>query len=151
MTTYSFLDVQASIDGPGGNFQLGSGAGNAEEGITIEPTGDKNTMTIGADGSGMHSLHADSSGTITVRLLKTSPANAQLQNMFNYQTGSSRYHGRNTIVVRNPITGDVTTCTGVAFAKQPPLTESKVPGPSEWVFHAIAISKKLGSGTPELE
>jgi hypothetical protein len=32
----------------------------------------KNTMTVGADGEVMHSLHAGKSGTITVTLLKTS-------------------------------------------------------------------------------
>ncbi len=37
--------------------------------------GPKNTMTIGADGEVMHSLHADKSGTVTVNLLKTSPTN----------------------------------------------------------------------------
>jgi hypothetical protein len=29
MGAYSFLDVQASIEGPGGSFQLGSCSGNA--------------------------------------------------------------------------------------------------------------------------
>ena len=44
MSTYSFLDVQATIVGPGGAFSLGSGAGVAEEGISIEPTGEIDTM-----------------------------------------------------------------------------------------------------------
>ena len=49
MPAYSFLDVSVSIDGPGGFFAI-DGGGVAEEGITIEPVGDKNTMTVGADG-----------------------------------------------------------------------------------------------------
>ena len=64
--TYSFLDTQASIQGPGGAFSIGAGAGIAEEGITVEPNVDQDTMTIGADGTGMHSLIADQSGKITV-------------------------------------------------------------------------------------
>src|SRR5690349_2622434 len=95
--TYSFLNVQATIAGPGGNFNLGNGAGASEEGITVEPAGDKSTMTIGADGSGMHSLHADKSGTVMVRLLKTSPQNAKLQAMYDLQTADSRLHGQNVI------------------------------------------------------
>ena len=83
--TYSFLDVQAAISGPGGNFPLaGDESGNSEEGITIEPTGDKNIMTVGADGSVMHSLKGDRSGTVTVRLLKTSTINAALQALYNF-------------------------------------------------------------------
>lgn len=55
MGAYSFADVTASIDGPGGNFALTGGA--AEEGIKVEMAEDKNTMTAGADGEVMHSLH----------------------------------------------------------------------------------------------
>ena len=54
MTTYSFQDVAATIVGPGGAFSLGYGEATAEEGITIVRAGDKNTMTIGSDGEGMH-------------------------------------------------------------------------------------------------
>ena len=151
MAAYSFLDVQASLDGPGGAFQLGAGSGNAEEGITVEPTGEKNVMTVGADGSVMHSLKADESGTVTVTLLRTSQANAQVQNLYNYQTSSSRFHGRNTILIRNSVSGDVITCTECAFAKaisNPYATEG---GKLAWTFHAGKISTKLGTGTPEIE
>lgn len=147
---YCFLDVQAAIEGPGGAFQLGSGSGNAEEGITIEPGGDKNVMTVGADGTVMHSLRADASGTVTVTLLRTSPVNQKLQNMYNYQTTSGRYHGRNTILVRNPVTGDMTTCSQVAFAKAVSNPYAVEGGTIAWTFHAGKISTILGSGDPEL-
>lgn len=150
MGVYSFLDVQASLEGPGGSFQLGSGSGNAEEGIGIEPTGEKNIMTVGSDGSVMHSLKGDASGTITITLLRTSETNPKLQNLYNYQTASSRFHGQNTIVVRNAVSGDVITCTQVAFAKQPANPYATEGGKLAWVFHAGSIDTKLGSGTPEL-
>jgi hypothetical protein len=148
--TYSFLDVQASIEGPGGNFELGSGAGNAEEGITIAPTGEKNVMTVGADGSVMHSLRGDASGTVTVTLLRTSTVNSQLQNMYNHQTSSSRYHGQNTIVIRNAVSGDVITCEGCAFAKQPENPYKTEGGVYAWTFHAAVIDTKIGTGVPEI-
>jgi hypothetical protein len=150
MGVYSFLDVQASIEGPGGSFQLGSGSGAAEEGITIEPTGDKNVMTVGADGTVMHSLKADKSGTVTVTLLRTSQANAQLQNLYNFQTASSRNHGQNTIMIRNAVSGDVISCSEAAFAKaisNPYATEG---GKLAWAFHVGSIDSKLGAGTPEI-
>ncbi|HHD9887370.1 TPA: phage protein [Yersinia enterocolitica] len=65
MSTYSFMDVTASITGVGGSFDLGYGAAVAEEGITTSMIENKNTMTIGADGEGMHSLHAGKGGTVT--------------------------------------------------------------------------------------
>ncbi|MDU7155592.1 MAG: phage protein, partial [Enterobacter sp.] len=50
MATYSFLDVTASLTGPTGVIDLGQGSANSEEGITQTMGGNKNTMTIGADG-----------------------------------------------------------------------------------------------------
>ncbi|EEN5923401.1 DUF3277 family protein [Salmonella enterica] len=66
MATYSFTDVTASISGPTGVIDLGYGSASSEEGITVAMAGPKNTMTIGADGEVMNSLHADKSGTVTV-------------------------------------------------------------------------------------
>lgn len=146
---YSFGDVSATLNGPNGSFQLGAGAGAAEEGITIEPSADTNVMTIGADGTGMHSLSRDTSGTVTVRLLKTSPVNAQLQNAFNAQRNSSLLWGRNSIVVRDPNRGDLVTCRQVAFGRVPTLTWAKEGGVNEWVFHSAEIVPVLGVGTPE--
>jgi len=150
MAAYSFLDVQAAIEGPGGAFPLGSGAGVAEEGITIEPAGDKNVMTVGADGSVMHSLKADASGAVTVTLLRTSRTNALLQTMYNFQTSGSRWHGRNILVIRNAVSGDVVTCTDVAFAKAPSNPYATEGGKIAWTFHAGKIVTVLGIGTPEL-
>ncbi len=144
MGVYSFLDIQASLEGPGGSFQLGSGSGNAEEGITIDPTGDTNVMTIGADGTAMHSLKADKSGTVTITLLRTSTTNALLQNLFNFQTASSRTHGQNTISIRNPVSGDAVTCTQCAFAKAISNPYAVEGGKLAWTFHAGKIDTRLG-------
>jgi len=145
-TTYSFLDVKAAIVGPGGTFSLGSGSGAAEEGITIEPSDDIDEMLIGADGQGMHSLKANKSGKITVRLLKTSPVNQQLSAMLAFQRTSAVNHGQNTITVVNKSSGDTITCQQVAFARVPNLTYARLGGTNEWTFNATIIDMGLGSG-----
>ena len=144
MGAYSFLDVQANIVGPGGAFAMGSGAGVADEGITTAMAGDKNTMVTGADGTPMHSLHADKSGTVTVRLLKTSPTNAKLNSMYNLQTTSAAAHGINTIVITNPVNGDTITCAMCAFKKHPDQVQAKDANVNEWVFDAGYIDTSLG-------
>ena len=144
--TYSFLDVVAAIAGPGLVGNLGNGAAVAEEGITIEPVGDKNIMTIGADGRGQHSLLANEARTVTVRLLKTSPMNAILMAAYEFQTSSSAYHGKNVITVTNPIMGDVTVLQACAFKKVPALTYANEAGMNEWVFDAIKANTFLGAG-----
>lgn len=149
MASYSFQDVSASLTGVGGSINLGNGAAVAEEGITIEPVADKNVMTTGADDSGVHSLVASTASNVTVRLLKTSPVNAQLQTMFNLQTASSLSHGKNVITIRDAVRGDFISLTQVAFANRPAINYAKEAGMNEWKFHAIKTSQLLGLGTPE--
>jgi hypothetical protein len=145
MTTYSFISVAATLVGPTGDCDLGYGASVAEEGITIEAAGDKNTMLIGADGEGMHSLHADKSGNVTVRLLKTSPKNAKLQAFYDAQTLTPTLHGQNVICITNTQSGDVTTCRSCAFAKKPAIKYSKDGDVMEWLFHSTKIDTILGT------
>ena len=146
MNTYSFLDVHATIVGPGGAFALGAGAGVAEEGISIESTGEIDTMLIGADGEGQHTLHADKSGRISIRLLKTSPTNALLSAMLAFQRTGGSTHGQNTIVVTDTNRGDVITARQCAFSKVPPLSYGKEAGIVEWEFTAVKIDPVLAAG-----
>lgn len=144
MSTFSFLDTHCAISGPGGVVNLGQGAAVSEEGIDIEAMEDINTMTIGADGTPMHSLHANKSGHVTVRLLKTSNVNQQLSLMYSLQTQSSASHGQNTITLANTKSGDTITCQAVAFKKAPALKYGKEAGFNEWTFDAGIIDRTLG-------
>jgi hypothetical protein len=146
--TYSFLDVQGSILGPGMSFNIGQDEGIAEEGITIEMEGDKGSITPGADGSGMHNLHAYSGGVATIRLLKTSPLNAALSQGYNFQTTSSALYGQNIISIRNPVTGDTIVCTGCGFRKLPNNVNGRDGGMLDWIFNCVRIDQILGDGGP---
>jgi len=144
MATYSFLNVNCTIVGPGGAFNLAAGAAAAEEGITIEMVEDKNVMTIGADGKGQHSLIASDACTITVRLLKTSPANGQLQIMYDAQSQSSALWGINTITISDLARGDISVAQSCAFKKKATVTYAKEAGMMEWVFDGISVNTVLG-------
>lgn len=150
MATYSFRDVVASITGNGWLVPLGTGSGVAEEGITIEPVEDKNVMTVGVDGTGMHSLISSEAATVTVRLLKTSPTNSMLQSMYNVQTRSGSTHGQNTITIRDAARGDSITLSGCAFKKSPSISYAKEGGTVEWVFDCIKRTQILGTGSPDI-
>lgn len=144
MSTYSFIDVSASLTGPTGVIDLGYGSANSDEGITVTMTEAKNTMTTGADGEVMHNLHAGKSGTITVNLLKTSPQNKKLSLMYNAQSLSSSLWGNNVIVMRNKASGDIVTARAVAFQRQPDWNNPKVAGTVAWVFDCGKIDEMLG-------
>jgi len=136
--TYSFIDVQASLVGPGGAFQLGYGEATAEEGITIATANDKNTMTVGSDGSVMHSLRADNSGQITLRYLKTAPINRTTMALYNAQK-------IDVITVTQSVSGDIATGIQCAFKKVPDLNYATEGGIVEWVFDAGRIEEMLGT------
>lgn len=144
-SAYSFQDVSASFDGPTGQVDLGYGSMNADEGITIEASSDKNKMDIGGDGNGQHNLSADKSGVVTCRFLKTSPVNQQLQLMYDAQILTATLWGQNVIVVQQSAAGDLHTCRQVAFKKKPRIVYSKNAELMEWTFDAIKIDSILGS------
>ena len=150
MATYSFLDTSLSINGPGGSFTIGgAGTASAEEGWSVEAA-EANTMTIGAGGSAMHSMHGDQSGTVTVTLLKTSPVNQMLMNLYDFQKGSSANWGQNVLTGRDVARGDFITGRQGAFKKRPKLTYAKEGGTNEWTFDIGILSDQLGSGAPSL-
>lgn len=142
---YSFLDVNASLVGPGGAFSLGNGAGSSEEGISIVASAEIGSMQIGADGYGQHTLHADKSGKVSIHLLKTSPTNALLSALYAFQTTSGAAYGQNTIVINDSSRGDVITCSQCGFAKAPDIAFGKEAGINTWEFNAIRIERTLGT------
>ncbi len=147
--SYCFADVKCSLTGPGGSVELGE-QGVADEGIDFAFTGDKNTMTTGASGDGMHSLHAGQPGSVTVRLLKTSPLNAILSAMFASQTASSANHGQNTITLNDAQRGDNWVAVQCAFRKHPDGKWAKEGNIQEWIFDSTRITPKFGSGKPSI-
>lgn len=144
---YSFLNVNATVTGPGGvAVNLAAGAAAAEEGITIEASTDKNVMTIGADGAGQHSLIADNSCLLTIRLLKTSPVNKQLMLMYDLQSASSALWGLNVFTIVDSGRNDLTIVQSAAFKKKPTITYAKEGGMMEWSFDGIQANTVLGAG-----
>jgi Protein of unknown function (DUF3277) len=144
MNTYSFVDVSASLNGPTGTVDLGYGSAVADEGITTEMVGEKNTMLTGADGRVMHSLHAENSARVTVRLLKVSPINQILMGMFDAQALVSGLWGQNVIVIRQIQSGDITTASQCAFRRRPNISYAKDGDIVNWEFDCGGIATVLG-------
>ncbi|AJK46292.1 phage protein [Burkholderia plantarii] len=145
MATYSFQDVTATLVGPGGAFSLGYGEANATEGISISRAASSNTMSIGADGEGMHSLSANKSGQVKLHYLKTAPINAKLMALYDAQQLDSSQWGKNLIEVGQSAAGDLYSARGCAFSKVPDMTYKADTDIVEWVFDAIKIDGILGT------
>lgn len=147
MAAYSLEDVLASIAGPGGSFPIGPGKGIAQEGISVEFIDDKDNMLMGGDGTGVHSKRESNAARVTVRVLKTSPVNAQLSQLYRYQNRpGSLFWGQNIITVTNPITGDDYHATECAFVKHTGVTWAQDANINEWQFNSISCDPILGVG-----
>lgn len=149
MSTYSFLSVQGGFSGPGGSFQVGSSAGVAEEGITTSMVEEKDRAEVGADGALMHVLRASNLGKLAIRLLKTSPINAQLMAAYNLQKANPAIWGQNVITVADVNRGDNSSLTQAAFVKKADFTWDKDGKMNEWEFLGI-LEESLGTGVPDV-
>lgn len=144
--TYSFLNMQGTLTGPGtSGIPLGNTANAAEEGITVEFVDDVNTMMIGAAGDGVHSLHATRAGRVTVHLLKGSPVNAALTSLYNTQRTDAALHGKNTIALKHTSSNDEYICQFCAFKKFPQNMYAKDANVINWEFDSIQIDPALGT------
>ena len=146
----AFQDVNAAISGPGGAFIIsGPETAAAEEGVTITWGEESNTQTIGADGSVMNSMHSARAGTCTFRLMKTSPNNGAIVQMFQFQHQSSALWGRNTITISDNARGDMYTLEGCAWKRMPTNAYAKVGNVLEYELHVALINANIGPGAPD--
>lgn len=148
MATYSFLSVQATLSGVGGVVSLGSTSGAAKEGLSIDYVEDKASTLVGADGSIMQSLRASNVARVSVRLLKTSPANAPLSIMYNLQRLTPQAWGNNVMVISDINRGDIFSGSSVAFVKFPAIAFGEEAGVNEWAFIGSFLNL-LGTGVPD--
>lgn len=147
LQTYSFANVVAALSGPGAPaIPIGSSAGAADEGITVEMEEDKNVMLGGSDGSVMQVLRAGNRAKITIRLLLTSPVNGLLMAAYDFQKASSATWGQNTLIVTDVARGDLISGQQASFAKAPTTTYSKDGTMREWVFHVGQCEQVLAVG-----
>lgn len=142
---YTFLDVQCSINGYGGQFDIKS-SGVSDEAIRISMVRDKNTMVLGANGDVMHSMNAARAAVITISLLKTGMGNAMMSQMYSTQEESGSTWANNAMVITNPVTGDTITATGGAFKKHADIGYATEGGLNTWAFDFAYVVQVLGNG-----
>jgi hypothetical protein len=106
------------------------------------------TETVtGADGAIMHSLMEQGrTCTVTITLLKTSPVNAQLQQLINSQSQTSATWGDNVISIRDVVRGDDITVSDAAYIRQSDVNYAAAGGTMAWTFRGRLSSVILGAG-----
>jgi len=145
MTSYSFLNIVGAITGPGGATPIGVGSANADGGIKTSMKEEKNLAKVSADGSVMQVLRGGNLGRITVHVQKTSPINAILSAMYNFQRNNAAGWGTNAITFNDIARGDVVSGSSMAFVKFPDVGWDKDASDIEWEFEGNVV-QALGAG-----
>ena len=118
VSTYSFTDVNATINCPGyGSFSIqGEGIGD----MTVSKTTDRSVHDVASDGSVMVSKIAGNNGTVSINAQQTSALHKFLQGLFNYcwQADTSVWTTI-SMTVEAPKMGKTYYCSGGSFVKEP--------------------------------
>lgn len=117
VSTYSFTDVNATINCPGyGSFSIqGEGVGE----MNVSKTTDRTVHDVAADGSVMVSKIAGNNGSVTINAQQTSAIHAFLQGLFNYcwQADTSVWTTI-SMTIEAPKMGKTDYCSGGSFVKE---------------------------------
>ena len=117
VSTYSFTDVNATINCPGyGSFSIqGEGVGE----MNVSKTTDRSVHDVAADGSVMVSKIAGNNGSVTINAQQTSALHAFLQGLFNYcwQADTSVWTTI-SMTIEAPKMGKTDYCWGGSFVKE---------------------------------
>ena len=118
VSTYSFTDVNATINCPGyGSFSIqGEGIGD----MTVSKTTARSVHGVASVGSVMVSKIAGNNGSVSINAQQTSALHRFLQGMFNYcwQADTSAWTTI-SMTIEAPKMGKTYYCTGGSFGKEP--------------------------------
>lgn len=118
VSTYSFTDVNATINCPGyGSFSIqGEGIGD----MTVSKATDRSVHDVASDGAVMVSKIAGNNGTVSINAQQTSALHKFLQGLFNYcwQADTSVWTTI-SMTVEAPKMGKTYYCSGGSCVKEP--------------------------------
>ena len=139
--TTSFLAVDLTYSSPlSGQFNLGAGAGNAEEGIVIEPVMPRAETTWGADGGFIHAIKAARGAKITLSYLQNGSVLVRLNNVLLAELASPTLAGNGVITLRDRANGLNLSMLGVVFSEEPTTTYNNGATILQYVLMAGKIS-----------
>ncbi len=144
--TYSFAEVTCAIEGPGGRFSLSEG-NVADEGISIEMTDDKSTMTTGGHPwwdalPPREPFRPDHDPPI-----EEQPHQQIADRFVSEAIGKQRSLGSKYYLIGQfGLAGRPYLCAQCAFVRMPTNNNAKDGGTMEWTFNSLDIDSVLGDG-----
>jgi hypothetical protein len=115
------------------------------EAFTIEEGGETWTVHQGTHGNVCFSLHPNHTGTMVIRLFKTSPANKYIADL--YQKQKANTIGLLSMGLRDNFGELRVSCSKCVIQKHAPISIANEPGQREWTLLLANPSVDEGSTT----
>jgi len=131
-SAYSMVNVSATVDG-----QQVHGLWDGDDAIVVTPGADKGTGLIGADGSGIWSVSADKSATISIKLMHTSPTHRLLAEKLKRQQARGGAASTFPFMFIDTVSGEGGTADRCYIMTAPADSKGKSATVREWVLWAV--------------
>ena len=140
-SAYSYTNTANTLDG-----QLIQGLWDGDDAISIAPGADKGTGLIGADGSGIFSVSANKSATITIRLQHTSPTHRLLQQKLKRQQALASPATAFPVTAYDTSSGEGGTADRCFIQSAPTDTKGANATVREWVLWTAEFIPEIPNG-----
>lgn len=141
-TAYSMINVSATLD-----RRDVKGLWDGDDAIVVTPGADAGTGLIGADGSGIFSISADQSATISVKLQHTSPTHELLHKKWRMQRSKGALVSAFSFVIKDKVSGEGWTADKCYIMTPPEDSKGVAATVREWVlWTAEAIPEVPNNG-----
>ncbi|MCO6407363.1 phage structural protein [Hoeflea alexandrii] len=140
-SAYSMVNVSATVDG-----QQVQGAWDGDDALIVTPGADKGTGLIGADGSGIFSISADKSASISIKLMHTSPTHRLLSQKMKRQQALGGAAASFPFNFIDTVSGEGGTADKCYIMTAPADSKGKNATVREWVLWAVEWNPEIPNG-----
>lgn len=140
-SAYSFANVSATLDG-----RQVQGAWDGDDAIVVSPGADRGTGLIGADGSGIFSISADKSATISIKLMHTSPTHRLLMQKMKRQQALGAGASSFPFQFMDTASGEGGSADKCFIMTAPADSKGKNAVVREWVLWAVEYNPEVPNG-----
>lgn len=140
-SAYSFTNVSATVDG-----RQVQGPWDGDDALVVTPGADRGTGLVGADGSGIFSISADKSATISVKLMHTSPTHRLLVEKMKRQQALGAAASSFPFQFIDTVSGEGGSADKCYIMTAPADSKGKNATVREWVLWAVEYNPEVPNG-----
>ncbi len=140
-SAYSFVNVSATVDG-----QQVQAPWDGDDALVVTPGADKGVGLVGADGSGIFSISADNSATISIKVMHTSPTHRLLMQKAKRQKALGANAASFPFTFMDTVSGEGGSADRCYVMTAPADSKGKAATVREWILWAVDYNPEIPNG-----